>query len=264
MDWLQIAVAAVLGAIGGGFGALIGRRFRSKSVGLVAAIVLILVSQAVNRSVVQPILFPLSIDRALLEVAPFEAVKQVDPETYDELVQAVRVGMYSRVTEDMLMGRLQAILNEKIPGYVAAASDEAVLDYYESVVSRLHDISEYSLQACVLVATGQPVGDIRGYLSEETQQTAIDATAALILSSAEDNARASYRRNDAESDLAWVASEVIENDDDLALITGRKSVGLSNPKRGCELQIALYERILALAPDRAAGLLRFLASEFQR
>jgi hypothetical protein len=258
MDWISIGVAAVLGAIGGLLGALVGRMFGSKSAGLVAAVVLIALSQQVNRSFVQPRLAPWRTEQALLGMPAYQAVKEIDPDTYDELLTIVNQGRRTGAAASEVMSDMQEIMNAKIPEYVAGGTDDAVIAYYESVVRRLEEIGQHNLQTCHRVAQGLPVGDIREYLSDETQQSAMDAPEALVLSTAE-GASSSYGRNDAESDLSWVGSEVIENESDARLLQQKQ--GRVDWKRSCELHIALYETIMELEPNRSAGLLRYLASE---
>ena len=255
MDWISIGVAAALGAIGGGLGALIGRLSGSKSAGIFAAIVLIAVSQAVNRSFVQPLLVPWRIEQALLETPAYLAVKEVDPETYNQLLQVLEEAEGST---DQVMQDMQLIMNAKIPEYVAGGTDDAVIAYYESVVQRLEEVSLHNLQTCHRIAQGLPVGDIREYVSEEAQQSAMDALEALVYSTAE-GPTGTYGRNDAESDLSWVSSEVIQNKSDAQLLQQKQ--GAVDWARSCALHIALYEKIMELSPERAAGLLRFLASE---
>jgi hypothetical protein len=259
MDWISIGVAAVLGAIGGLLGALVGRMVGSKSVGVVAAIVLIALSQQVNRSLVQPRLAPWRNDQALLETPMFQAVKEIDPDTYEAIERTIRQGRRTGAEPGELQSDLDEIMNEKIPEYVAAGTDDAVNAYYESVVQRLEEIRQHNLQTCHRVAQGMPVGDLREYLSEETRQNATDALAALILSTAE-GPTTSYGRNDAESDWSWVSSEVIQDESDARLLQRRS--GSIDWQRSCDLHIALYEQIQMLAPERSAGLLRYLASEF--
>jgi len=263
VDWISVLSAGLLGAIGGALGAAIGWLTSSKQVGLIASVVLVVGSQAVNQSFVRPRLIAWQQEAAFLAMPVYAAVKEVDPDTYAELLATMRNGARQRTGVIDLMNEVQAILNAKIPEYVESGTDEAIANYYETVLRRLEDTSEQNVETCHLMALGRPAGDVAQYLSEETQQASADALAALVRSTVDENATTEFDQDEAESDIQAIAADIIEEERDREILQGQ-SVTADDYERSCDLNILLYDQILQLPTERSAGLLRFLASQLKR
>lgn len=262
VDWISVLSAGVFGAIGGALGAWLGRLTASKRLGLIAIVVFVTASQVVHQSVVRPRLTAWQLERELVATPVYAAVQEVDPETYDRIIEAVRAGAATRASRVDVMNQIQLILNPKIIQYVAAGTDDAILGYYESVVKRFEDTSVTSVETCHLLATGQPAGDVARHITPETQAATLVALEILVRSTA-DGSETEYDQDEAESDLAAIAAEILEDERDAEILQGKR-ITHEDYARSCDLNIALHEQILQLEPARAAGLIRFLAAQLQQ
>lgn len=257
MDLLLIAVGAVLCAIGAGLGALIGRWGGSTQLRNFAAVVLIAGAIAVTNMAVRPWLLEWRAGESLRSVPGAAAIKEVDPDTYTELLAAMLESKDGQWTD-----KVEAILIRAVPQYIKSSTDEAINAYFYAHKMQLEEFADNDLDECnYRVGYRRTFGDMTGKVSPKAQQAASLAMDALIRATADDSATTEYDEDEAEYDLERIVDVIARNRTEQAFLEGTTNQPIVET---CEAVIALIDQALEIHSHRSASLFRHIASRLPR
>lgn len=143
---------------------------------------------------------------------------------------------------------------------MSRATDEGLVRYYGTVVRRLEELSVANPSLCHRMATGQPVGDVGKYLTQETQDATMAALEFIIRSSGHRVEIPQIDHAQAAADLTGIAEKVVKNPEDSRILEAT-DISAADVDRSCELNIQVYRAILRLPDSRSGAVLRLLADQ---
>lgn len=251
MDVLLIAAGAVLCAIGGFLGALIGRWGGSTQLRNFASVVLIAGALAVTNMAVRPRLLEWRAAESLRGVPGVAAMKEVDPETYGKLLAAMQQSKTGEWTD-----LVNAIFRGAFEKYLRSSTDEAINAYFHAHRMQLEEFADRDLDDCnYRVGYHRNLGDLTGKVSPEAQQAAGLAMEELIRATAGEFVPMEYDEDAAEYDLDRIMDVISKNRSAQAFLEGTTDQPIVE---SCEALIALIDEALQIHSRRSAGLFRYL------
>jgi hypothetical protein len=204
------------------------------------------------------------VEAGLLQVPAVAAIKRVDQTTYAKILNAVFESLKVGKSKAELAAVTTPFVAEVAKKYIPIASDTAVSEITEVLISEIDVIGSKSADACYRFlfpnAGGTPIA-IADYVSNELMQRDLNATAAVIESGA-----TSPQRIPAEGEVAALLKTVVGNmarkypADEMALFADLNSP-IADRRKVCKIVSALYREVMMLQPRDKVRLLRYLFSQ---
>ena len=201
-------------------------------------------------------------ESALLEIPAYQAIKQYDPKTYDNVLSDIKSSIKKGVDESQIIGIIKGHIAGIVQKRLPSASDDAVVSYMTVMLTEMNELKSQGADLCYRFLFPQqyvPV-DGRKYFSKQTQDADLAALAQVIRTSAE-NPQPIPRDTEVMPKLEQVYL-------DLAKEYGNDIVMLKNPAEPnvdrtkiCTMTMSLYSRILKLPTNESGKILRFMMSQ---
>jgi hypothetical protein len=267
MNGIAIGLAAAAGAVAALIATLVVRKPNDHRVAYtIVFVVSFTILQALNKEFVLPRLTISSemekVERTLLALPAFQAIKQYDRTTYDALMSDLRAGLMHQISEDELLAEVKTRVEQLVQKRLPSASDEAVVTYMNVMIREMRELNRQDPALCYKFLFPQQYGVINAlkHLPKELTDADSIALAQVIKTSAE-NPQSMPTEIDVSADLDAVVTTLEKRHgngiaalQDLHSPTVSKSVG-------CELTAELYDGVLSLPQDRSSRLLRYLLSQ---
>lgn len=275
MNWLNIGLAAVSGALAALLASLIVRNPKEKRTSYLVVFVMCFAGlQALSQGLISPHLVrnrDRGLETALLESPLFKAIRQYEPNAYENLVRDLqeftRRETQSRVAGSRIddaeitgavRGRIADIAQKRLP----TASDRAVVSYMGVMVAEIRELRRHGGELCFrfLFPQQSTPFDGRKYFSKEMQEADIAALVQVISSSAE-NPQLLPSRSDVEASLEPIIAELVrEHGNDLSMLQNPSASSVDKGKV-CSMTIDLYSRVLRLPMQESSRVLRFMLAK---
>lgn len=224
--------------------------------------------------VVDPDLYPISglgpeseitvdeLESGLLTVDYMAAMKKFDSEAYTTIIDIYLKGMLAGIPQKEIMSQFNHFLyNERLPVYLAGASDEALVQYWEAQIFHMKELKESFPLACASLSYPEEVPEEHRYgsegtMSSEAQSLELAALAKLI---------ASHRGNyviigevEKQSLIQKVIGRVREKNEVFYDVIRSAKDFVDQPFIFCEAGIALNESFISFDLQTSGQLLRSL------
>jgi hypothetical protein len=244
-------------------------RFRVGAIILSAAVaVLIGVMAKFATTGVLDILFRPKVDRSVIErqllgdpkLKWLKVLQERQPTTYSSFMSALTVRLERKEPLEDSINYLRTTLIEPI--YAANApylDDEAMTRYIYLVADQMELFSKTNPRLCVRMFRGQPVGDVRTYLTEtllaQEQQLLEDA---LLVDKTK--ARRRYTQAEQAKFMEGILAKLTRQLGDLVRLIDPDTPADGRERDVCTLGAALFREIGALPGPSSAALMRTILS----
>lgn len=259
---------AIGGLLGGGVAYLIQRRFNKAAAGL-GAVLGFIASESMNQgamfvsdtfytSAIRPKVDRVVLERKLLNEPVFTTLKQYQPATFDRYVEAVASGVRSGEPIDATIERVRKTIIEPILAANAPYFDDARLVAYMKLVAvELELFATVKPMLCVHTFRGQPLGDVRPYLTPDLARQELQLLQVAIKV---DKRRlpTSYPAAERDKLLEAVVSKLTEKHGEDVLLLDPAANVVGRERRVCEIGASYFNEIIGLPPATAAPLFRSL------
>ena len=274
-------IGAAFGALGGGLAALlvyaVQKRFSKAALsigallGFIASEVVMQGAQFVVDSVYETAVKP-TVDRAILErslvtgpqLSLFRWLRAHDPERFAQIMDDVALGVQKGESSETTINRVRAkFIEPMVAANAPYMDDQAMGRYVDLIANQLDAFSLGKPELCVRILRGQPLGDIRPYLSASLAAAEVQ----LLDDAVKVDKRANLPRSSAaERDRlvgAAVARMPAEIAKSLALLAPDANV-VGKEKLVCQVGASYFRAIAVLGAARAGALMRSLLASGKR
>ncbi len=196
---------------------------------------------------------PNGVEAELLKARIFRVLKQHEREEWEALLEKVRPLLAEGASMEAVRAQIMPVVSGLLGRRAPHASDEVLIEFGLYLVDSLQELSELGADACYGYLFPAETGG-RVTLSREMVERELEVLADVIESAAR-GPRAIPTVEEVGADLTEVFASF--GDEDIAVLSG----GAADPARrarACEVSLTLYRKVVALPPERAARLLRFL------
>lgn len=268
MNWISIGLAALSGVLAAIIANLIVRNPKERrSAYVVAFVIFFALLQGLSREYIFPDVNAWNQSRKaeseLLEIPAFQAIKQYDPQTYENLLSDIKRAIKSGSSDGsqitgMVRDRISGLVQKRLPH----ASDEAVASYMNVMLTEIDELNAHGGDLCyrfLFPQQSEPF-DGRKYFSKQTQEADLAALANIIKTSAE-NPQPIPPENDVIPKLQPIFADLAtEHGDDIVMLQNPGAANVDKAKV-CSMAAGLYARILKLPPSESGTILRFMLSQ---
>jgi len=266
MNWYSIGLSVLSGAIAALIATLIcGKDQENKSARGAIFVFIFLALMAGSRTVGLPKInayrAKADVAHVLTTVPAFVSMSKYAPDTYSRLSKTMTDAIEKGVPPQEALGQVKAQMQAFVASRLADASDEALLGYSKVMVTEMGELQNKGNGLCyqfLFPQAGSGV-NVAAKVSEETQAADLAALNELIKTS---NTK---RPVPSASEVMPILQPLII---EMSGVHGTSMSILDNPmapgvdkEKVCSISRDLYQRILALPPERAALALRFMFSQ---
>jgi hypothetical protein len=196
------------------------------------------------------------IDITLSKDSTFAAIREIEPETYAQLVADLRAMIKAGKSEKEAV----ALIGQRLWGvaerYLPAASDEAVLalrDYGIGVLSKYKDKDS---RACVAFLTGSPINYAQAFAGWDANE--VDRVMKKVIRSGASRQPIVVDKQAATDDLAAILKNMTVKYGTDVMLLQDQAKWMDNSDKVCDILLMMYRQIGALPEKRAANLMRCL------
>lgn len=264
---------ALFGAIGGGLGGLLEFLIRRRwgttamSIGVVLGFIVgqtieqsaQLVGDKVYDQAVRPVVDRAVVERRLVSdprMPFYKTLRDFQPDRFKRIVDE----MFSRAQEGQ---NLEEIINEirkrEIEPLLASSvpylSDETIVRYANLIVGQMEAFRIRQPRLCVYALRGQPLGDIRPYLTESLMIEELRLLDAAIRADSSSR-QARYTQADQNKIMDAVVMKLAEQHGEGIRLLEPNAVVTGQEEKVCKVAADFFGNIAALPPPEAAALLR--------
>lgn len=235
----------------------------SALVAAVAAISFNFIGDKIYRSLVQPTVDRATIEQQLLanpKMKWLQILQERQPTTYSEFMEALTARVKRREPLEDSINYLRKTFVEPI--YIANAphlDDEAMTRYVYLTADYMEAFSPKNPRLCVLMFRGEPVGDIRPYLTKTllAQELQLLEDALLV-----DKTKARPRYTQAEQDrlMGAIVAKLAQQHGNLVQLIDPATPVEGRERDVCTVGAALFRQIALLPAPNSAALMRSLLS----
>jgi hypothetical protein len=263
MNWMEIAIAALSGAIAAAVAQLVvGFKHERKGLFTVVLLILFFVLRFSARSYLEPQLRVWEAERQIEEIPFYKTLSIHDPATYQRVRVAIRESVLAGDSRDKIESRLGKVISDVLPRYLPKASDDSVVDFENSLVRLLDELNHANPDACYAALFPNQFGEpglVQKYATRKTQE---DFLAAMneVVESAITRPQGPPNSKKSEELLQPIKTSLAKDygsDLKLLLNTAQNS---SERKKVCEITSDMYRQIGSLPRADAGEALRYLLS----
>ena len=202
-----------------------------------------------------------TIESLMLKEPVYQAIKQYDPEMYENISSEFRKGLKQGSDQQQIHGsvrdRITVFAQKRLPH----ASDEAVVSHIKIMLNEMDELNKHGGDLCFRFLFPQARRiDAGKYLSKQIQEADHAALAQIIKTSTE-SPQPIPEEAEVKSKMKPILLE-------LSKIYGNDLWMLQNPTASnvnkdkvCEMTADLYKEILKLPPNESGKILRFMLSQ---
>ena len=231
-----------------------------------------LINGNVVDDIVDPSLYPISglgpessitpeeIESGLLTLDFMLAMKQHDPEAYQRAIEINLSGMLAGKSQNDISNEFRNLLyDELLPMYLSTASDEAVVQFWQSQIAQMKMLQNDFPLACASFTYPEQVPEEHRYgnegvVSSDLRAQEQDAIAALIRTYQEDHPAMDEETQ--QEYIQKVLSVMREQNDAYINVVASAASYVAEPELLCEVSIALNEAFISFGVPTSASLLR--------
>ena len=200
-----------------------------------------------------------AIEQGLLTHNYMKAMKKFDSETYEKVIAINRQVVKEGGTMNRVSVAINQLLQTRINHYLAHASDEAVLYYWQTIIAQMVALRTHSPLACASFAFPSDIPLQHHYGNEGTLPSALieqelDAMADLIGSFSPKPALLSDE--DKQNYINRVVKNMKQENADYFEVIQAPADYLSDPEILCLASISLNKHFVAFKPEVSSALLR--------
>lgn len=201
-----------------------------------------------------------SIESGLLTHDYMTAMKEHDPEGYKQALEIHLQGMKSgKPTEKITKQFVDLLYNYRVPAYLASASNEALVEYWNAQVVHMEELKEQYPLACASFVFPNEIPKENRYgneggISPETQALESKAIAHLIRTYR--NQHDNLDKEMQQSLIQEVVEKVREQSEDYFNVIVSAKDFVNQPDLMCSASIALNKAFLSFDVDTSGQLLR--------
>ena len=267
MNWISIGLAALSGALAAIIATVIVRNPKEKRAAYVTTFVF---SFAVLQGISTHYVFPdlngrhqaRNAEPQLLAIPAFQAIKQYDPKTYENILSDVKSLLKKGSNEAQIIGAVRGHITILVQKRLPRASDEATASYVKVMLTEMEELNKQGGDLCYRFLFPQKSGPIDGrkYFSKQTQEEDLAALATVIKTSAEDPQPVPHE-NDVIHKVAPIYADLEKQyGNDLSMLQNPTGADIDKGKV-CSMAIGLYGKILELPPSESGKILRYMLSQ---
>lgn len=200
-----------------------------------------------------------AIEQGLLTHNYMKAMKEFDPETYQKVIAINRQVMTEGGTINSVSVAINQLLQTRINHYLAHASNEAVLYYWQTIITQMEALRANSPLACASYAFPSDIPLQHHYGNEGTLPSALieqelDAMGDLIGSFSPNPTLLSIE--DKEDYILQVVESLKQENGSYVKVIQAPADYLSDPDTLCLASITLNKQFVAFTPEISGALLR--------
>ncbi len=266
MNWIDLGLGTVVGAILGIFAALLARRFTSKrSVSLTVFVFSFILFSFLSKQFLIPVIHAWKVERqverSLSEISAFQHIAKYDPLVYQriktELVDSIRNGE----SQEQAAVRARQAVGGLVVRYISLAADEAVVRYVKAMTLEIEELAEKNPEVCYRFLFPNRYGsaDVTPYINAETQRADLAALAEVIRTAAEQPQPAPNAETGDALLKKLMNKFYASQGDDAYLLSDPFAPGIDK-KRVCKLIASLYREALSFPQEESGLLLRYMLS----
>ncbi len=203
---------------------------------------------------------PAEIESGLLTLDFMVAMKQHDPDAYQRAIDINLAGMLTGKSQNHISNEFRVLLyDELLPIYLSTASDEAVVQFWQSQIAQMKALQTDFPLAFASFTYPEEVPDENSYGNEGTVSPELraqeqDAIAALIRTYQE--AHLVMDEETQQEYIQKVLAIMREQNDSYIDVVASAASYVGEPELLCEVSIALNEAFLSFGVATSAPLLR--------
>jgi hypothetical protein len=212
-----------------------------------------------GRTFILPKLQLRNVEASLLEESAFRALKEHEPETFDQILAEVKGAMKDGKKPEQLRGLVRKHLAEMVEERLPSASNEAVTNYISATMVEVDELYERGDELCFefLFPKDGKFIDASKYFSKEALQADLDALSEVIESSATDPQDVP-QESEVMPELQPIMAELVAfYGEDFAQLQNPHAPGVDK-RQACEITSSMYTKILDLPSENSGRILRFL------
>lgn len=190
------------------------------------------------------------------------AMKQYDPNTYQQIIDINLKGMIAGIPLNSISAQVRDVVyEERLPIYLSSASNEALVVYWQAQIYHMKELKEQYPLACASLSFPEQVPVQNRYgneggMSEMARSKEMESLTLLIQTYSEQHAKFDDATKDAL--VQELLAKLGERDEKyLEVISSAKSY-INQPTLLCEASIALNEAFVSFDKDTSGQLLRSL------
>lgn len=201
-----------------------------------------------------------SIESGLLTHDFLVAMKTHDPDAYKQAVEIHLQGLKNGIPARQITNQfIDLLYNARLPVYLSSASNEALVEYFETQVIHMEELQEKYPLACASLVYPEEVPFARRYgnegdISPETQALKNKAIAHLIRTFR--NQHSNLDKETQQSLIQEVVRKVKQQSDDYFNVVASAKDFVNQPDLLCSASIALNKSFLSFDVDTSGQLLR--------
>ncbi|MDC9594571.1 hypothetical protein [Xenorhabdus sp. IM139775] len=201
----------------------------------------------------------------------FLIIKNKDPKLYDEFKQRIIALQKEGRSHDIIYGEVANQIISLTNQRISFAPDKELLSHINIIVKQLEHLQKESAEKCLRFALPEMNKNIYDLLDMEKlfpKALSIQRNKAnreMIIASYSERQYQSTIEDYvlALQDLETIMLEMVNQyGEDIALLDSVQSIN-ANQEKGCELLVDINKRFLALPPERAARLYRYMMHQKQ-
>lgn len=263
MDWLELVIWVLCGALAGLVASLLVRNSKERRAAFVAAMV---VSFALLVTLSEIWLLPYlkgrrlseQVERTLQQIPAYEEIKKADPDLYQKIVAIFVEAERKGEPQAVAAVRARAVIEEIIKKYLPRASDDAVVDYARVMVRELESLKGEECYALLFPQRRGQV-DLGEFLDPKTQEDDLRALAAVIRSATQNPQAPPDEKELKPIQAAFFKELSARRGEELSILRHMDDPKVDKEK-ACRLIVDVYKEIVGMEKREASLLLRQMLS----
>ncbi len=193
----------------------------------------------------------------------FAALARAEPKAYERLRDNYISGVQGGLSEAEMTAQVRSvIIGQMLPKYLPKAPNEPLIGYYESQTAEMRELRALDSNDCVafLYPKGDDSSRVTARLSHHARETDLARLSTLLVAAAENPASLPTEASVLPALRKAITS--VEKDMPGAMqVIGKQDRSTMHPTQLCDAMTAFYDAVLALPPQEAGPVLRYLASQ---
>jgi hypothetical protein len=200
---------------------------------------------------------------ALARIPVYATLRRLDPAAFENITSQVAEEFRQGVGEDEIFTHARSALAATIQQYTPHASEDAILDMTEVMVSYMSALQATDPESCVALNDASTGAQLRANLEKQfpaiyNRELAVDNR---ILTTGANDSTPVPTEPDVKPQLDALQTELTQRFDQQLALLAKKDLAPSEYPTYCQIALALLQEIRRLPPKEAADLLRYVYAQ---